>query len=518
MKKKVHKLRVKRSNEKRLNEFLKKVNEAKEKWQNEALIKISNYEAKLIYKGIIIAATGTGKTRLQAKLIIKLAKVLDGFGLIIVKSPRIALAQQLTKEISKVVKEETNLLSIMFHSGNDLELMDEEELKRFKKGSIEYKQARQEALKNALKIEATTDLTRVEAHIEEAKNENCILIVQTTYHSFNKLCRLFTEKSLKIDMILNDEGQYLAQKEFNKGLNLCNALREYTFTATPTEGPVGSSAMYWGEETVNPSYGVEMEKLTTGRAIELGIICGAKIIRLDLNHTESDARGKNHKIILESHLALEKDLGRKANSLVTEAGVKDIETLLKPQSELMKKISDNFHVMTITSQSSLITDNGIQINRNEFMERVKMYSENENISLIVIHYDILSEGIDVPSMDGVLILRKVSISKFYQILGRCLRVQFGKKYGYLIIPNYTDYSDLSTWYTQLRNNMFDKGYLPKQGQSEDRGSSSPSDDPDPIEKQLSHGDLLFKAHMETQKEIKELIERMRKVNKPIYLL
>ena len=472
--------------------------EAKNKWQNEVMVTIFENQITLTHKGVIIAATGSGKTYLQAKMIIRLAQILNGFGVVVVKSPRIQLTQQLTKDIESYAKKvgmENSVESIMFHSGNGIDLVEDVDR--------EDKDAVREAEAQAKKIGATTNLDDIKNKIDECKKLNKLLIIQSTYHSFDKLCSLFLKEKITVDMILNDECQYVE----TFGHSYCIATREYFFTATVTNGNVGGKQMFSGNEgneVINSDFGVEIYRLTPSEAIAKGIITPASYINIHMNDViELDAKELSHKTIVKSHNELKKiRKGKATNILVTESGVAQIKALLKPNSDLMLACSDTFKVLTIASQYGTVTDNGEIIsgsnNRIEFAKLLKKYSEDETIDLIVIHYDILSEGIDVPSMHGVLFLRNVSTAKFYQILGRCLRTSFGKDYGYLIVPSYKGDTSMLETYKNYIEDMFKAEYLPMDIKHPADGGSS--GEYEPTEAQLSHIDVYVNTLIETEEE------------------
>lgn len=481
------------------NAFEKAVIRAKNKWQDEVMIKIFSNHITLIHKGVIIAATGSGKTYLQAKMIVRLAKILNGFGVVVVKSPRIQLTQQLTEEIQKIAGDKID--SIMFHSGKGIELVEDHDQ--------EDKDEVRNAVANAKLIGATTSLDDVKNKIEECRRNNKLLVIQSTYHSFDKLCSLFKKEKITIEMILNDECQYVE----TFGHSNCIANREYFFTATATKGNIGGKQMFLGEdeeEKLNPKFGTIIYKLTPAKAIKEGIITPATWISLNMEGvTEEEAKTLSHKTIKKSFDKLkEVKKGKTTNMLVTESRVSQIKALTKPQSDLMKACSDTFKVLTIASTYGTITDNGKIITREEFSERLKKYSTDDNVDLIVVHYDILSEGIDVPSMHGVLFLRSVSIAKFYQILGRCLRTSYGKDYGYMIAPSYSNEGSMFQSYRTYINNMFEEGYLPKDIKSpKEEGSSGEFD---PKEAQLTHLEAQIQFDIEDSQSIEEKLKRLIK--------
>ena len=482
--------------------FLRAVRRAKDKWQNEVMVTVFDGHVTLIYKGVIIAATGSGKTHLQAKMIIRLAQILDGFGVVVVKSPRIQLTQQLTKDIQKIaIKENINVDSIMFHSGKGIDLVEEVD----QNNEDEVRRA----IAQSKAIGATTDLNDVKSKIEECEKANKLLIIQSTYHSFDKLCSLFLKENITVDMILNDECQYVE----TFGHSDCIATREYFFTATVTKGNVGGKQMFSGNEgseVINSDFGVEIYRLTPSKAIAKGIITPASYINVQMNDvTELEAKELSHKTIVKSHSELKKvKKGNATNMLVTESGVAQIKALTKPNSELMQWCDENRRVLTVASIYGTVTDNGENISRQEFGERLVKYSKDENTDLIVVHYDILSEGIDVPSMHGVLFLRNVSTAKFYQILGRCLRTSFGKDYGYLIVPSYSDDTSMLSTYIEYVEDMRKAGYLPMDVKHPVDGGSG--GEYESKEAQLSHFEVEFRLMVERSKTVEEKLERLVK--------
>ena len=310
-------------------------------------------------------------------------------------------------------------------------------------------------------------------------------------------------------MILNDECQYVE----TFGHSDCIATREYFFTATVTKSSVGGKQMFSGNEgseVINSDFGVEIYKLTPSKAIAEGIITPASYINIQMNDvTELEAKELSHKTIVKSHGELKKvKKGNATNMLVTESGVAQIKALTKPNSELMQWSSENRRVLTVASTYGTVTDNGENISRPEFSERLIKYSKDESIDLIIIHYDILSEGIDVPSMHGVLFLRNVSTAKFYQILGRCLRTSFGKDYGYLIVPSYSDDTSMLETYKNYIEDMRKAGYLPMDIKHPVDGGSG--GEYERREAQLSHFEVEWRLVIERSKTVEEKLERLVK--------
>jgi hypothetical protein len=77
----------------------------------------------------------------------------------------------------------------------------------------------------------------------------------------------------------------------------------------------------------------------------------------------------------------------------------------------------NHDVFTITSK------NGARIN-NEKVDRELVFlpALTTSKNCLIFHYDILSEGIDVDGITGVVLLRNMGLSKLLQTIGRAVRV------------------------------------------------------------------------------------------------
>ena len=120
--------------------------------------------------------------------------------------------------------------------------------------------------------------------------------------------------------------------------------------------------------------------------------------------------------------------------------------------------------------------NGEIVNREKFLSDLRNMSDNDDA--IIFHINILSEGIDVPGITGIMPMHSLSVGKFLQTYGRASRLhvidredlkngikkvedidEFIKPYGWIIIPIYgTCGEDLKSELTEvvyaLRNSGF----------------------------------------------------------------
>ena len=118
---------------------------------------------------------------------------------------------------------------------------------------------------------------------------------------------------------------------------------------------------------------------------------------------------------------------------------------------------------------------------------------NPNQEIIVIHYDILTEGIDVPGLTGVLFLRNLKKSKFIQTLGRVARLnildrkliddkiitpndldKMNKPYAWIILPAIKEEDkDKVANLEYLIEELRDYGFDPKEDiEPNDRGNGN----------------------------------------------
>jgi hypothetical protein len=121
-------------------------------------------------------------------------------------------------------------------------------------------------------------------------------------------------------------------------------------------------------------------------------------------------------------------------------------------------IANDIRVYSFTSHkdvlcSKLVWEQFVQMDRREIIKEMQALKDSERA--IFIHIDILTEGIDLPSITGALILKPMSITKLFQTIGRVLRLSYKdrlslysgeitpqevhkmqKPYGHIIFPNY----------------------------------------------------------------------------------
>lgn len=367
-------------------------------------------------KGIICMPTGTGKTFVQAALIAKEIQNTKGkFGVYVINSPRIMLSYQLLKEVYTFLMEagiDSRYMSV--HSGVASDLEDLEKIRidaNFNEGTnIKFAE-----------IANGTSTLLIKEFTEKAKSSNLPVIFFSTYNSANRISEALLDT--KISIVVNDEAQYLVQEQFHDIIHILNTKRCYFFTATTidTPSPIGRGM------NNEDSYGKIIYLMTPREAIDKGKMVRPRlhfVIPTDGNvYNRDDYENSLGRIISESYAQHNYAIGQfsKAKMLVSVKGVGDIEKFLNCK-EYKGLIRMGVKIYAVASDEKIGNDiNGEKVNRREFLNRFKEDGKNPAQELIIFHYDILSEGIDVPGITGILPLRILGKSKFLQTYGRAAR-------------------------------------------------------------------------------------------------
>lgn len=429
-------------------------------------------------KGILQAPTGSGKTFAQAG-IVRQELLKGGFKVVMVKTPRIGLTNQVAEEYmdfltSKGMKPN----SLLVHSGNSIEVDPDREL------NLEEQLAN---IKKIIKtyVNATTSTKELISQIKRSKELDIPFLIFTTYHSATKVINALDREDFTVDLDLNDEAHYLVREDFASILELTIPERQYFFTAT-----VIKSGSEQGRGMENRDrFGDIIYHMGIAEAVSKGLILPVKpevINSGQVDVIQQDVDAAVGQFVHKAFNTVERnfpDLGTKL--LVSVRGSRQIGMLLD-SIEFNMLLNANVNILTVHSSEEFTTFNGRQIARKEFDQLKDQLGKDVNSRLIIVHYDILAEGIDVPGLLGVLILRNMQEAKFLQTVGRVLRVYRKnpdlKKYGMLFFPEVND-MDLAQNFIEMLERIVEKGYLPSQMINEflTPGSEVEEDELDQIE-------------------------------------
>jgi superfamily II DNA or RNA helicase len=376
-------------------------------------------------RGRVIMPTGAGKTFVQAAALDYQRANNSRTMIHLVLAPRIGLTNQLIEEYRNYSGPEYR--AIAFHSG---------------KHEPDYEQIKWQET-------ATTKTDEVVEAYRKAQAKGQDLVVFSTYHSCKRLALV------DFDTIIADESQYLVAEGFHEDFKTLTGRVRLCFTATEkhTASDIGRGL---NNEAV---YGPRLYYISPAELIQLGLIVAPR-----LHVMYGETRGEDASIIDEVlQLALEQDKLTSSEMgfskiLFAMKGTNDVKTIIDNLSKI-RSVMPNHDVFAITSKTGSII-NGVKVDREHFMRELKS-STRKNV--LVFHYDILSEGIDVDGITGVAIMRNMTLSKLLQTIGRAVRIykpQPGlKRQAWVSVPvlngNEDDKANVEKFVRAMRNGGYD---------------------------------------------------------------
>jgi hypothetical protein len=428
-------------------------------------------------KGIVCMPTGTGKTFVQATVIAKdILKNKGKFGVYVINAPRIMLSYQLLKEVySFLMYAGIDARYMSVHSGGQSDLEDLEKIRidaNLNEGTnIQFAQ-----------IESGTSPKLIREFMEKSKDGDIPMVIFSTYNSAERINDAIPYENIKI--VMNDEAQYLVQEQFHDIIHTLNFNRCYFFTATTIHTPSDKGRGMNNKD----SYGDVIYLMTPREAIDKG-----KMVRPRLHfvippagstYTKDDFQNSLGKIISEALAQHAYAIGQFSSPkmLVSVKGIGDIRKFFSSR-EYSGLIRSGYKIYAVASDDSIGNNiNGEKVSRREFLNRLKEDGRNLSQKLLILHYDILAEGIDVSGITGIMPLRTLGKSKFLQTFGRAARLdvddrariesgelkpseldEMNKPYAWVIVPTIVhedadDKEHIGNLITELR----DYGFKPSE--------------------------------------------------------
>jgi|GEM_PF-1631507 superfamily II DNA or RNA helicase len=449
--------------------------------QMEALTEIRKVILQKKGKGRIVLPTGTGKTRIEMEtvdLIIKQSKN-KWPGVHVILSPRILLAYQQLDEFLKFFGSRGIECDYrIVNSGGLNSKPYEEELLRF-------------GFEHPEEISSGTSKSAIKQKIISAKKKNVPLLIFSTYHSVRRVNDAAKECKIKVQTYIFDEAQYcVTNGEFKNVPNFPSAYK-FFFTATEktTDDPDGlgmNNETKFGKLifTEKPKTMIERGEMSSVALHLVGIRGqeivddGSTIIYESMARMVIDAFEK-HRNVIKGYFAPDK-IGPK---MIVVCDKQDsLKGIMKSQAMKQYKM-DNESI----NLCALSSDFGIEINdewswkasnskKEELLVKLReLKSEDE---VIVLHVDMIAEGLDVPGITAIMPFRSLGKIKFLQNLGRGTRLidvdrhrlydfeinpedwkNYVKPYCWLILPvlsaNYYDQRRRYTDYINILRSCYD---------------------------------------------------------------
>ena len=374
-------------------------------------------------------------------------------------------------------------------------------------------------------ISSTLSPIELNEKIENHINEGRKIIIITTYHSLMKL------GAVDIDTFYSDETHMLATNSqkadsiFYKNFIQITAKRYFFFTATPKdlfglrEGETTDAFLMNNTEVFGKRIGIKFaEAVVKGYIVEpiIHLVRPSDLIRGSEEFGSDTDKAK----FIEECLYVHRDYIKKKSAQPNKIGAK---ILIKCEGvdemwilhTLLKRSLPNIKICAGASRGltgdyeihgkHYINDEKID-RRDDYLKKLQSFSSEEDA--IVLHYDILSEGINVSGFTGVMFLSgmMLTITKILQNIGRATRLheidrnnlskklispkdytKWVKPECAVIIPYWDDTSDdtrklIAATIERLRRE-FDFNARLEVGLGDDRGSSSEPDNPETLDEE-----------------------------------
>jgi superfamily II DNA or RNA helicase len=392
-------------------------------------------------KGKVILPTGTGKTWIQALDLANRISEKNEFGVYVVVAPRIMLSYQLLSENKKIMYPRgIDARYLCVHSGAVSEDSMDMEILRLQ-NNIQYSES-----------SSTTSSNEIKNFVRKVKKENKPLIIFTTYNSAERIIDgLGTNK---IDTIYCDEAHYLVRENFHFFLKKVKCGNIFFFTATEKHSE-SDEGLGMNNETV---YGNILYFMSPREAIDNGLMLRP---RMQIVTTETkdykfseDLDKSFSNVVFQSFRQHEFAIcGENAKLLVVVRNSADMLRFIESK-ECKNLMRSGVNVLAVSSREEVGNwINGELKGRESFLSNLKKIGLDPTQRMIVLHYDILTEGIDT-IFTGVLPFKGLGKLKFIQTYGRVARLDHEdrkriingeitsndlelmyKPYGWIVIPS-----------------------------------------------------------------------------------
>lgn len=376
--------------------------------------------------GVFISPTGSGKTFVIADTIYERAS-LDGGCVFVVLEPKIQLAMQQVKSIYNRL-EATNRVN---SESYPFRYMAVHSSKISSDYLVQYVRDREWSIADlpTHQFTSTTSSTEIAKEVQRAQESDQNIIIVSTYDSAKRI----EQAGIDVTHVFGDEAHHLVEDDHHEVLGFFDAPYHH-WTATPRY--TGSDDGHGMNNT--EKFGHVSERITMERIVNEGVIAKP---RLNLVHgmgtNESSIENKYSTVVTIADD--QEDRIKYPPKIVFNCSGRD-ELHALAQAAAEDERFDDYLVAAISSEDSSSEDygswiNGEKVNRSDWLDIVKM-ENNEEYDIVddntkkalVFHYDVVSEGIDVPGISATVLFRSIASKiKNLQILGRVQRLLKGER-------------------------------------------------------------------------------------------
>lgn len=325
--------------------------------------------------GQLILPTGAGKTFCMITDAMNQFKSFTSDYTIVVVSPRILLAEQLSSEFLEFI---VNARVMHVHSG---------ETHHF----------------------SSTKSDKIRSWYYQQSGHK---IIFTTYNSLQRVI----DSGIKVDTIYFDEAHNSVKRNFFPSAEHFSqqASRCYFFTATPKHSVTVSKPGMNDEEV----YGKVLEQVKAEELIEHGAIIPPKVQVAELPEViGGDVAQRdcaNLLNVMDNSECMER-------VLITAAKTKHIAAVMSETDFQNQCNMRGYSVMWITSKHGAFID-GTKVNREVFFDTLNEWGKDSDKKFVVLHHSILAEGINVSGLTACVLMRNMDYIEMAQTIGRVIRL------------------------------------------------------------------------------------------------
>lgn len=372
--------------------------------------------------GIVLCPTGGGKTLIAIMNLIARLSASQAPLTAVIVCPRLLLVEQLCQEYMEVITKHNIFPEVLHvHSGNT-------------------------------QYYSTTKSSNIAVHTGICLAAGQHQIIFTTYHSLHRI----VEAGIDIDVAYFDEAHNATSKQFFPKTAAISQMADncYFFTATPrqSKNPHGRGM---NNKIV---FGTVLHTVKAQELIDTGSIIPAFIQvheEAATNRTSSNAADCDTSTIL--NIIDNLDIHTSQKILVAAPSSKIIWGMVAQTTLLRDLKKRGYDVLHITSKHGAYV-NQTKVNREVFFDTLTQWGKDNNRKFVVLHYSILSEGINVPGLTHCVMLRNLNVIEMAQTIGRVIRMNvedaqdiaegriaagdigaYRKSYGFITVPIYGNY-------------------------------------------------------------------------------
>jgi len=363
-------------------------------------------------RGIVTCPTGGGKTY---TFITDSRRFLTPGNVVVVVAPQLLLSQQLFNEFDKHLSD-VNFMYRQISSEGKTFQRDRKALK----------------FRMTPPKSPTTIVDEIRDTYRIAQKAQLPLILFVTYDSLERI----VSSMIPVTVAYYDEAHNATSSDhFNSVKFLSHhASNNYFFTATPRYTESGS-ADGAGMDNKNV-YGEIIANIKFKTLVDSGVILNPFIhlLKSDADTDTMDEVSVNMKTIKEVVEHYEENHSESNHKILFCAqGTKSINDLYKAGLQDWAT-SKGYKVLSIDSINQGYVNGTRKVNKSAFIQQLNELGANPDEKLIVLHYAMLGEGIDVKAFTGVVFLRNTLSAIFAtQSIGRVIRTAPGKKYGIVTV-------------------------------------------------------------------------------------